>query len=127
MTVSTQPFFTTEQVAHRMKELCLEGNFLQAQKELYADDARSVEPGNVVVEGLEKIHEKGGHFAENFDVHGVEVSDPMISGKFFAMKIIVDVTHKPSGQRFPMDEIAVYEVENGKVIMEQFFFPGEPG
>src|ERR1700759_1509724 len=37
---------TTEQIAARLVELCRKGEYEQAQKELYADDAESVEaPG----------------------------------------------------------------------------------
>ena len=34
----------------------------------------------------------------------------------------VDVTDKKSGSRFPMCEIAVFEVKDGKIVTEQFFF-----
>jgi ketosteroid isomerase-like protein len=31
-------------------------------------------------------------------------------------------THKPSGQRSKMSELAVYEVKDGKIVKEQFFY-----
>jgi len=34
----------------------------------------------------------------------------------------MDTTHKPSGQRSQMSEIAVYQVEDGKIVKEQFFY-----
>jgi len=37
----------------------------------------------------------------------------------------MDTTHKPSGQRNKMSEIGVYEVKNGKIVKEQFFYDQE--
>jgi ketosteroid isomerase-like protein len=34
----------------------------------------------------------------------------------------MDTTHKPSGQRSKTSEIAVYEVQEGKIVKEQFFY-----
>jgi len=34
----------------------------------------------------------------------------------------MDTTHKASGQRTNSQEIAVYQVKDGKIIKEQFFY-----
>jgi ketosteroid isomerase-like protein len=34
----------------------------------------------------------------------------------------MDTTHKPSGHRSTTSEIAVYEVKDGKIVKEQFFY-----
>jgi hypothetical protein len=34
----------------------------------------------------------------------------------------MDVTFKPQSKRFQMEEVAVYEVDNGKIVYEQFFY-----
>jgi len=34
----------------------------------------------------------------------------------------MDTTHRPSGNRSTMSEIAVYEVKEGKIVKEQFFY-----
>lgn len=34
----------------------------------------------------------------------------------------MDTTHRPSGQRSQSSEIAVYEVKDGKIVKEQFFY-----
>lgn len=117
----------TLNLARQMIDFCRKGQFAEAQAALYAPHAVSVEPGNQLTEGLDAIQGKGKHFADTFDVHGCEVSEPLVAGDYFAVTIKIDVTHKESQQRFPMEEIAVYKVEGGKIVMEQFFFPGEPG
>jgi hypothetical protein len=44
-----------------------------------------------------------------------------VGGTHFAVAMGMDVTMKGAG-RLNMDEIAVYEVKNGKIVKEQFFF-----
>ena len=119
----------TQQIANRLIELCRRGEFTQAQDELYADNAVSLEPegapagplGNV--SGLEAIRQKGKAFDETYEsMHGITVSDPLIAGEFFSLVMGIDATWKQGG-RFAMEEICVYQVRDGKIVLEQFFYP----
>lgn len=118
----------TEQVANRLVELCRRGEFQQAQNELYAEDAASLEPegapggalGNV--RGLDAIREKGKAFDQTYEtIHGITVSDPIVAGEFFSIVMGLDATWKQGG-RYAMEEICVYRVRNGKIVLEQFFY-----
>jgi len=54
-------------------------------------------------------------------MHGGYSNQPQVAGNHFAVAMGMDVTMK--GQpRMTMDEIAVYEVKNGKIVKEQFFY-----
>jgi SnoaL-like domain len=58
---------TTEQIASRLAELCRQGQFEAAQKELYAENAVSIEPEAMPdfpkeTRGLRAIIEKGHKF-----------------------------------------------------------------
>lgn len=117
-----------ESIAKRLVALCREGQYEQAQKELYADDAVSIEPeglppgalGNA--KGLKAIIEKGHQFQSQVEaVHGGHVSDAVIAGNWFSISMMLDVTFKGRG-RTKMDEICVYQVRNGKIVSERFFF-----
>jgi len=55
------------------------------------------------------------------EVHSVSVSEPIIAADHFAISIKMDISYK-NGHRAIMDEIAVYEVNDGKIVSEQFFF-----
>jgi ketosteroid isomerase-like protein len=57
-------------------------------------------------------------------VHGVEVSGPLVSGDRFVVRFKMDVTRKESGQRFTMDETALYTIKDGKIAEEAFFHVG---
>ena len=117
----------TVEVANRLVELCRQGNFEGAQKELFADDAVSIEPHGTddfqkETKGLDAILEKGKKWGEMVEeAHGMEVSDPLMADSSFAVTMRMDVTMKGRG-RMQMEEVCVYEVnKNGKIASEQFF------
>ena len=117
---------TTTEVAARFNELAKEGKYDQIQDELYADNAVSVEPstspGMQSVEGLAAIKEKGKQFNEMVEeMHDGYATDPVVAGNHFSVAMGMDVTMKGQG-RSRMDEIAIYEVKDGKIIKEQFFY-----
>ncbi|WP_291723618.1 SnoaL-like domain-containing protein [Bernardetia sp.] len=116
---------TTEQIANRLVELCRVGNYEQAQKELYHQNAISVEPEGIPnnrVEGMEAISRKGEEWAKNVvEVHGGSVSDPIISKDHFSVIMGYDATFKDRG-RLKEDQVAVYKVEDGKITEERFFY-----
>lgn len=117
-----------ETIAKRLVALCREGKFEQAQRELYADNAVSIEPegappgalGNAG--SLAAIIEKGHQFNAMLEtVHGSSVSEPVVAGNWFSIAMTMDVTMKGRGRQ-DMREICVYRVHNGKVVSEQFFY-----
>lgn len=119
----------TTQVAARLVELCRQGHYEQAQNELYADDAVSIEMAGLPSEalgdarGLDAIREKGRRWADNIvEIHGGSVSDPVVAGEWFSVAMGIDATYKDRG-RMPMEEICVYRVRDGKIVHEQFFYP----
>ncbi|MDB5974896.1 MAG: hypothetical protein JWR07_1656 [Nevskia sp.] len=117
-----------ESIAKRLVALCREGKFEEAQKELYADDAVSVEmpgapPGALGdAKGLPAIIEKGHQFQAAVETfHDSHVSDAIVAGNWFSVAMTLDVTMKGRG-RMEMTEICVYQVRNGKIVKEQFFY-----
>lgn len=117
---------TVPQIAHRLAQLCNQGNFEQAQKELFSDDAISIEPEaspgfEKETKGLVAILEKGKKFESIVETtHGCNVSDPLVAGNVIALSLSMDVTMKGK-ERSTMSEMCVYKVKDGKIISEQFF------
>lgn len=115
----------TQQVADRFYELSEQNAFEQILAELYSKDAKSVEPANAPLanaDGLDAIIEKGKQFNEMVEeMHGGYCSKPLVAGNFFTCTMGMDVTFKGQN-RMKMDEVAVYEVKDGKIILEQFFY-----
>lgn len=120
---------TTQDVAKKLVELCRNGENLKAINELYADHILSVEPqGTQVkeVEGKQAVIEKELQFFGMIEeVHLSEVSDPLVADNFFSVKMKMIMTLKGMG-RINMDEICVYQVENGEIVREEFFFTPAP-
>lgn len=114
-----------QEISSKLIELCRQGKFEEAQKTLYSKDAISIEPEhqeNREVKGLDAIFQKGEYFRNSADFHSVEISDAIIAGNFFTLRIAIDLTWKHNNQRTLMEEIAVFEVKESKIIKEQFFF-----
>lgn len=116
---------TTTDVANRLIELCRSGQIFKAQEELYSDDVSSIEPANSMlksVKGKKALDQKGAEFASMIEErHGGSFSDPIVSGRFFSLSMTLDATIKGKG-RMTLEEICVYEVKDGKIVLEQFFF-----
>jgi hypothetical protein len=119
---------TTQEVANRFNELAQTGQWDQIQAELFADNAVSIEPPHAAAmgmsnaEGMEAIKKKGEAFNSMVEeVHGGYSSTPVVAGNHFSVGMGMDVTMKGMG-RSKKDEIAVYEVKDGKIVKEQFFF-----
>ncbi len=117
---------TTVEIANRLVELCKKGDFEGAQKELFAEDAVSIEPhGNADFQkethGLDAIIQKGKKWSEMVEeYHGGQVSEPMVAGDSFAVTMTMGVTMK-GAKRMDMTELCIYHVKDGKIVSEQFF------
>lgn len=117
---------TTKDVANRLYELFQENKWMEAQQELFSEDAESIEPkdspGLQSVKGIDAIRKKGEDFNNMVEeVHGGWVSEPVVAGKYIAIAMGMDCTYKGMGRQ-KMDEIALYEVKDGKIVKEQFFY-----
>ncbi|WP_274474617.1 nuclear transport factor 2 family protein [Mangrovimonas aestuarii] len=119
----------TQEVANRLVSLCREGKNMQALEELYSDNIVSKEmswmPGEVVAEGKEAVTKKSQEWYQNVEeYHGGTVSDPLVAGNHFSCTMDMDVTFKDRGRQ-QMQEVCVYEVKDGKIVNEQFFYSAE--
>ena len=118
----------TQEVANRLVELCREGRNVEAIDELYHDNIVSCEmenwPGGPTrVEGIKQVVEKNEQWMDSVaEIHSAHISDPIVAGNHFSVKMDYDVTFKEHGRR-AMEELAVYELDqNGKIVREQFFY-----
>jgi hypothetical protein len=116
---------TTQEVADRFNALAQVGQYDTIVAELYADDIMSIEPAGSnwqTVQGLDKVLEKGEAWHGMIEeMHGGYCSTPIVAGNHFSCTMGMDVTLKGQG-RMKMDEVCVYQVKDGKITLEQFFF-----
>ncbi len=116
---------TTQEIADKLVAYCRTGEYAKCYEELYSPDIISQESQGAsfpVTKGFEELKEKGQKWSENVvAVHSSEVSDPIVADGYFTCKMTTDMTFKDRG-RTVFDEICVYQVEDGKVVKEQFFY-----
>ena len=115
----------TQEVANKLVQLCREGKHAEAIEELYADHVVSKEPKGSpmeLTEGKEAVKNKTLQWEESVqEIHSSSCSDPIVADNHFAIVMDIDATYKEHG-RMPMSEICVYEVQDGKIVADEFFY-----
>lgn len=118
---------TLHQIAGALVAHCRAGTEAEALDSLYAPDAVSVEMAEIPglareTRGLDGIRAKHAWWAANFTVHASAVEGPFLhQPDRFAVIFDVDATHRESGRREAMREVALYTLREGRIIREEFF------
>lgn len=110
---------TVEQIVKRLLELIKEGKNVQAEQELYADDALSVEQNGHSVRGIEGIIAKTKGAFEGVQVHSSS-TQAFAGADSFLLVFDMDMTPK-DGARMQAREYGFYKVKDGKISEEYFF------
>ena len=117
---------TTQEIAARFNELARQEKWFEIQDELFADNVRSVDPPDSpyfkYAEGKAPVRKKGENWVKRIEVvHRTYTTEPVVGGNHFAVGREVDITVQGFG-RIKMDEIMLYEVKDGQIVSEQFFY-----
>ena len=121
---------TTHEVANQLVDLCRQGKWEECIEKYYSPEIMSVEPEGGpwgTVQGLAAIAKKGEEWqAMVKEFHSSEISDPIVAENFFSITMKSSVTMNGMDHPINMDEVCVYEVQDGKVVKEQFFYTPMP-
>jgi hypothetical protein len=117
---------TTQEVATRFNELARQEKWFEIQDEFFADNVRSIDPPNSpyfgYAEGKAAVRKKGEDFVSRIEaVHSLFTSEPLVSGNHFAVGRQKDITVQGFG-RIQINQIMLYEVKDGQIVLEQFFY-----
>lgn len=117
---------TTQEVVIRFNELAKQEKWFEIQDELFADHVKSIDPPGSpyfgYAEGRSAVRKKSEDFIKKIEVfHGASTTEAVAGGNHFAAGRHVDITLQGFG-RIQMNEIMLYEVSNGKIVIEQFFY-----
>jgi SnoaL-like domain len=117
---------TTHEVAARFNELARQEKWFEIQDELFADNVKSVEPPNSPwfknVEGKATVRKKGEDWVKRIEAaHRRYTTEPLVGGNHFAVGREVDITVQGLG-RIQINQIMLYEVKDGQIVSEQFFY-----
>jgi ketosteroid isomerase-like protein len=116
---------TTQEIANDLVSMCKAGQFDEVYDKHYADDIVSKEamPGEMAeLKGLEAVKGKAQWWNSTYEVLGVDVEGPYVNGDQFAVRFNLKTKERETGKEEQMDEVAVYDVRDGKVRQETFFY-----
>jgi len=117
---------TTEQVAARFNELAQQEKWFEIQDELFAEDVKSIEPQDskflTNAEGKANVRSKGEEFVKRIEAfHSGQTTAPVVAKNHFVVGRKKDMTVQGIG-RIQINQLMMYEVRNGKIVTEQFFY-----
>ena len=123
---TTKVALTTQEVAARFNELARQEKWFEIQDELFADNVRSLDPPGSpyfgYAEGKVPVRKKGEDWVKKVEqVHETHTTHPVIGGNHFAVGRGFEITTKDFG-RIKVEEIMLYEVKDGQIVLEQFFY-----
>lgn len=127
MTTSTETqVMTTREVASRFNQLAKQEKWFEIQDELFSDNVRSIDPPDSpwfkYAEGKATVRKKGEDFVKKVEAaHRRYTTEPIVAGNHFAVGREVDITVEGFG-RIQINEVMLYEVKDGQIISEQFFY-----
>jgi len=124
--MTTTEILTTKEVAARFSELAKQEKWFEIQDELFADDVKSIDPPHSpyfgYAEGKASVRKKGEDFVKRIEAaHKRYTTEPVVGGNHFAVGREVDITVQGHG-RIQINQIMMYEVKDGRIISEQFFY-----
>lgn len=117
---------TTKEVASRFNELAKQEKWFEIQDELFSDNVKSIDPPDSpyfgYAEGKTSVRKKGEEFVSKIEAaHRRFTTEPIIGANHFAVGREVDLTVQGFG-RIQINELMLYEVKDGQIVSEQFFY-----
>ena len=127
--VKTTKIMTTQELAARYREMMNQRKFLEIQDTYYHPDVVSQEMEKasamglaVITNGIDAVKAKGIARRNTIEeIHSYDCSEPIVAGEFFSVVLKQELTFK-GRPRVAIEEIAVFQVKDGKVVKEQFFY-----
>ena len=118
-----------DKIAHRLVDLCKQGDPDRAVAELYADNIVSIEAQGSAemparMEGIAAVKGKGEWWNAHHQVHSMTAVGPFVGHRDdqFVVQFDLDVTPKATGERMQMSEVGIYTVKNDKIVQEEFLY-----
>jgi ketosteroid isomerase-like protein len=118
---------TLKEIADELVAGCREDRARANLTKLYAPDAVSVEAMDMgngrETKGLAGIDGKHQWWEDNHTITGGKVEGPFLHGEDrFAVTFAMQGTNKGDGKAFDMTEVGIYQVKDGKIVREEFFY-----
>jgi len=116
---------TTQEVANKIVTNCRSGNFFENYDKLYSEDVvkyESVSGPERETKGLKAVSNGAKSFHDMIEkVLSRVVSEPLVAGNYFTFRLCQEFQLKGIGYH-KLDEICLFEVKEGKIIYEEYFY-----
>lgn len=112
---------TTKEVARRFAAHLKNDQIVSAVEQLYDEAVVIEEVSGRIRESKAFILESLRGFERNHLSHYTHVNGPLISGDHFALQMRIEVTNRPAGGGFVIEEMGVYTVKKGLIIRAKFY------
>jgi ketosteroid isomerase-like protein len=115
------PIHPVRALAQRIVDLTLQ----QADEEslaLYADNVVSVEPGMPPMTGIDAIRQKFTMWRGMVSASSWDARNVWVDGNAIIIEWVGKVTLAASGREAELAEIAIHEIDNGKIARERFYY-----
>jgi hypothetical protein len=124
--ITNKTAMTTQEVATRFNELAQQEKWFEIQDEFFSDDVRSIEPPTANnlpnAAGKAAVRKKGEDWVRRVEAfHGGYTTNPVVGGNYFSVGRRAEITVQGLG-RIEIDQIMLYEVKDGRIVSEQFFY-----
>jgi hypothetical protein len=100
------------------------GDYAAIEEKLWSSKVVSVEGLGVsqAWHGRAAVRAKNEEWMATHTIHSAKAEGPFVGASGFSVKFSMDVEDKTNGQRMPMEEVAVYTVDRGKIVREEFMY-----
>ena len=124
--LKTLPPWNQAKVSKSDMSLAQQEKWFEIQDELFADNVKSIEPVTSKhlpnAEGKADVREKGMNWVKRIEVfYGGRTTRPVVGGNYFCVGRQADIEVQGLG-RIQVDQIMLYQVEEGQIVLEQFFY-----
>jgi hypothetical protein len=113
---------TLSECAESLVALLNKRQFVEAYQELFDSNAESIDPtysDQPPMKGLDLLIERERSFLSRAEIHSIDVSAPLLSGNYFVINLKMVFT--VMGQKKILEELCVYQFDDGKITSQQFF------
>lgn len=121
---------TTQDIANKLVEMMKKGEYDAAYDTLFSPDFVGVWPAGSPEArpcvGIDAMKEKGKMRADSMEKFlWSRVSEPVVGGNFFSVAMWFTCIMKGETEEKTENEVIVYQVKDGKIIKEQYFYDVE--
>lgn len=93
-------------------------------QKVWSPKVRSIEGDGMTFVSPKKVLEKWAWWMARTEVLGCTAEGPYVGATGFAVKYAMHTKDKESGKEQRMSEVAVYTVQDGKIVQEEFMYGG---